>query len=962
MTFSEFINHLAPEQVNTWWNDIAPNTAPEKAEDENWKYQLSKNGKSLPFKWTIKELATYYIINFNLKDFSSTDLTRNSFCDVFDFDIVEELVYNRTESNSFVDFYNSLQKTQALFHESLDYLNKIVLSNQINPYKIRMATRDSNRQAMVIIGMRAVFAIREENNKIKLALILDKTIYENNRSNLNVKYEEQFKGKPENKVLVSIEINKWNDIPKEILENNTDEILVQYDNIKDSKRSSWNTEANTTNSVLKYLIFKGENAEEWVNSNKIVTSILNFKQAVEQYRIHLSNNSKLNARFKIMECQKHFVFIYDILNGFTNLECHYELITRDKVNIAIEIHFEQSNKKEYLQQLKSELPEKVKIEEKHKKDGLSIAYETNYAITDRDLFDKIDKALIYLNENLGDRILKIKTHMGKVDVKEAFIEWFIENDGKNTNYFSQQFSSNADRLRSEINEYEEIYKNDFNTELFVIENKDHKRQIEVIKSNIYNKSGSFAKYSKDKSNDRPRAILGKKNYIKFLNQYFENSQNSEDNVTKNNNVKMDLNRILYGPPGTGKTFTLQKEYFDMFTVKETSLTREQFLESKVAELTWWQVVSIAVRDLGSSKVNDIYNHEFVRMKDKLSSSKTVRPTIWGQLQAHTVLNCEHVNVSKRSEPLFFNKDANSEWSIDPEMLSQYFPEANELLEASKNYNPQNDREIRNYEFVTFHQSFSYEDFIEGIKPMLEDGESDLGYEIKDGIFKKLSLKAEADPNSNFAIFIDEINRGNISSIFGELITLIESDKRIGQENELRVKLPYSKTEFGVPSNLYIIGTMNTADRSVEALDSALRRRFSFTEIMPEPELLEEISFNDFTLDEVLETINHRIEILLDRDHTIGHSYFLKVNSNNTEELTAVFQNCIIPLLQEYFYHDYEKIALILGQGFVQVKDNKNIQFAFVDGLGQPEITKQFELINHIEDIEKAIVLLLNKND
>jgi hypothetical protein len=423
MTFSEFINRLAPEQVDTWWNDIAPNTAPEKAEDENWKYQLSKNGKSLPFKWTIKELATYYIINFNLNDFSSTDLNRNSFCDVFDFDIVEELVYNRTESNSFVNFYNSLHQTKNIFQEALDHLNKIILSNQINPYKIRMATRDSNRQATVIIGMRAVFAIREENNKIKLALILDKEIYENNRNNLNVKYEEQFKGKPENKVLVSIEINKWNDIPKEILENNTDEILLQYDTIKDSKRSSWNTEANTTNSVLKYLIFKGENVEEWVNSNKIVTSILNFKQAVEQYRIHLSNNSTLNARFKIMECQKHFVFIYDILNGFTNLECHYELITRDKVNIAIEIHFEQSNKKEYLQQLKSELPEKVKIEEKHKKDGLSIAYETNYAITDRDLFDKIDKALIYLNENLGDRILKIKTRMGKVDVKEAFIEW-----------------------------------------------------------------------------------------------------------------------------------------------------------------------------------------------------------------------------------------------------------------------------------------------------------------------------------------------------------------------------------------------------------------------------------------------------------------------------------------------------------------------------------------------------------
>ncbi|SHG41032.1 AAA domain (dynein-related subfamily) [Flavobacterium segetis] len=296
------------------------------------------------------------------------------------------------------------------------------------------------------------------------------------------------------------------------------------------------------------------------------------------------------------------------------------------------------------------------------------------------------------------------------------------------------------------------------------------------------------------------------------------------------------------------------------------------------------------------------------------------------------------------------------------MLAQYYPEAIELLEISKNYNPKNDSEIKNFEFVTFHQSFTYEDFIEGIKPKLEDGESDLSYEIKDGVFKKLCLRAEAEPTSNFAIFIDEINRGNVSAIFGELITLIESDKRLGAENELRIKLPYSKTDFGVPSNLYIIGTMNTADRSVEALDTALRRRFSFTEIMPKPELLNEILFSGFNLQELLETINERIEILLDRDHTIGHSYFMKVNSNDTAELQAVFQNCIIPLLQEYFYHDYEKIALILGQGFVKVKENKSIKFASFNGLGKPEIGTQFELIKEIEDIELAVKLLLNKND
>jgi Cdc6-like AAA superfamily ATPase len=445
------------------------------------------------------------------------------------------------------------------------------------------------------------------------------------------------------------------------------------------------------------------------------------------------------------------------------------------------------------------------------------------------------------------------------------------------------------------------------------------------------------------------------NLIGIKNERVDNNYNRKA-------MDFSLNQILYGPPGTGKTFKLQKYYFDKFTVKETSLTREQFLETKVVDLTWWQVISIAVLDIGSAKVNEISDHEFVRIKEKLSSSKTVRPTIWGQLQSHTILDCKYVNVTNRSEPLYFSKDENSEWTIDVELLTQYYPEAIELLEISKNYNPQNDSIIKNYEFITFHQSFSYEDFIEGIKPKLEEGESDLSYEIKDGVFKKLCLKAEADPNNNFALFIDEINRGNVSAIFGELITLIEKDKRIGAANELRVKLPYSKTEFGVPANLYIIGTMNTADRSVEALDTALRRRFSFTEIMPEADLLREIKFNGFNLEEVLIAINQRIEVLLDRDHTIGHSYFIQVRSFDTVALKSVFLDCIVPLLQEYFYHDYEKIALILGDGFVSLRENKEIKFAYFKGLQKPEINAQFELINRIESIDTAVLTLLDKNE
>jgi len=372
-----------------------------------------------------------------------------------------------------------------------------------------------------------------------------------------------------------------------------------------------------------------------------------------------------------------------------------------------------------------------------------------------------------------------------------------------------------------------------------------------------------------------------------------------------------LNSILYGPPGTGKTYNTINKALEIIDNKVPNNREEAKKRFEILKK--------------SGQIEFVTFHQSYGYEEFVEGIKA--KTINGEIS----YNIENGVFKKLCEEAIENSCySNKDEIYQLKKLNSKITARMKKLNNGK-FRVLKNSKIRKHETPSFNAKNIKEEFLKYAKYSEEEFyyilEEDYDFNTISGASSVVSGASsngnidwqpeEQSTIKNYIIIIDEINRGNISKIFGELITLIEPSKRIGASEEIQVKLPYSNEEFGVPKNLYIIGTMNTADRSIALLDTALRRRFEFVEMMPDYNLLD-FKVDGISIKKLLTTINKRVEYLYDRDHVIGHAYFMELDENSTlNDLDTIFKNKIIPLLQEYFYDDWEKIRLVLNDGFIK---------------------------------------------
>ncbi|MBP2279390.1 5-methylcytosine-specific restriction protein B [Psychrobacter sp. PL19] len=377
-----------------------------------------------------------------------------------------------------------------------------------------------------------------------------------------------------------------------------------------------------------------------------------------------------------------------------------------------------------------------------------------------------------------------------------------------------------------------------------------------------------------------------------------------------------VNIIYTGVAGTGKTYRLlqiAKQYTDYFPTADD----DQMLAQLLQDLSWRDVLCLIFLEFKTEhqdlvKVPEIVAHEFFIAKAAQNSrDKNLSNTAWSVLQIHSSVTSQTVTYKNRASQAYFDKDESGAWYLLPEsmaLLTTLSQQLTEFKQAQRDNITKHNQGLSKQRFsmVSFHQAYGYEEFVEGIRPVIGiNRQAQISYDIQDGAFLALCQRAARDPEQRYAILIDEINRANVSRVFGELLSLIEADKRSGLPNAMQVNLAYSGRPFSVPANVDIYATMNTQDHSLAPLDMALRRRFRFIDCPPQPELLPSINVYEnsaeqksaaIDLAKLLSGLNQRIMQTLGQEAQLGHAFLFSVQ--NLSQLQSVLVEQVIPQLAQ----------------------------------------------------------------
>lgn len=795
MDFRTVIESIPQDLVERWWRDEAPATAPAQNEGV---YYLKKDGKELPFKFVVVEIARKAGHDLSVGDFSSESSKRALFADRFGFRIEEKLGYNNTELADLQRLHSGLRDPGS-FKAFLSHANHLVTAIGIAPYVIRMALPE--KACLLELGARAILKYREIPSGIEVKfMLLDEDV---KQLDLAMSPEvERFR--PVGASWVTLHFASWSDIPAALLEQNERAVRLEYDRVKDSRLSEIRLGSKTTNAALKYAVYQNED----ITSMRPIGRFVQTQTAMDIFKLGC--------------------------NWGKGQPDYYDMIREHSIIITVP---------DYLCSV-----------------GDLIVVTSGYRVR---AIAQVTSAPVPVTR-MRELMAPFAAH--NIDYRDSVLvanaDWYALPADKEFEYRLQQG---------------------------IVRVQDQNVRRKVVE--LWNE--------RSKSHGMPQ---------------------------------IPLNTILYGPPGTGKTYTSASYAVAIVEGRDPKLviTECDTPEGRAAVLQRFS------KYRADGRVALVTFHQSFSYEDFIEGIKPVLGAGDGLVQYELkdglfkrMCDAALDNYLGSSQPITglvpFTEaldKLNDKWEEDPMMTFPTKTPGYEFKIIGFTESSIRFKKASGGEQHTLSKRTLQEIYYGRMEP--KSGGLGVYYPGVVSRMKELSPpRNQAVEQQRYVLVIDEINRGNVSGIFGELITLLEPEKRIGAREQLSVKLPYSKDrEFGVPSNLFLVGTMNTADRSVEALDTALRRRFSFVEMPSRPELVKQPDGFAVKLQPLLAAINGRVERLLDKDHHIGHSYFMDIHAADDpeSELRLVFKNKVLPLLQEYFYGDPRKLGAVLGPNWVKKRE------------------------------------------